>query len=175
MKPYHRNPRQITDKRYQRLQDTLARLGDLSGIVHNQRTAVFGQASEIVMTERYDQPDEQGTVAHGFVIWRGRKYAYRLVDWDDETAAEANLAANIGAGDWDWDVFANAWEPAELTAWGFNVDLLTDWRRDVAALDNFIASENPPNFEPVDESEQPRLDQKSPITCPHCGEEFVPK
>lgn len=32
----------------------------------------------------------------------------------------------------------------------------------------------PPDFQPVDESEQPRLDQKSPIECPHCGMEFVP-
>lgn len=32
----------------------------------------------------------------------------------------------------------------------------------------------PPNFEPVDVSEQPRLDQKKPVTCPHCGQEFVP-
>lgn len=33
----------------------------------------------------------------------------------------------------------------------------------------------PPDFEPVDASEQPRLDQKKPITCPHCGEEFTPE
>ena len=32
----------------------------------------------------------------------------------------------------------------------------------------------PPDFEPVDESEQPRLDQKSPVTCPACGHEFIP-
>ncbi len=32
-----------------------------------------------------------------------------------------------------------------------------------------------PVFNPVDVSEQPRLDQKSPITCPHCGMEFIPK
>lgn len=32
----------------------------------------------------------------------------------------------------------------------------------------------PPDFAPVDVSEQPRLDQKAPITCPHCGKEFVP-
>jgi ParB-like chromosome segregation protein Spo0J len=30
-------------------------------------------------------------------------------------------------------------------------------------------------FQPVDPSTQPRLDQKSPIECPHCGAEFVPK
>lgn len=33
----------------------------------------------------------------------------------------------------------------------------------------------PPDFMPVDVSEQPRLDQKAPVTCPHCGAEFVPK
>ena len=32
-----------------------------------------------------------------------------------------------------------------------------------------------PDFEPVSEDEQPRLDQKKPITCPHCGMEFVPE
>lgn len=31
-----------------------------------------------------------------------------------------------------------------------------------------------PDFQPVDESEQPRLDQKSPIQCPCCKCEFVP-
>lgn len=33
----------------------------------------------------------------------------------------------------------------------------------------------PPDFEPVGIDEQPRLDQKTPITCPHCGMEFVPR
>jgi len=31
-----------------------------------------------------------------------------------------------------------------------------------------------PAFEPVSSGEQPRLDQKSPITCPHCKMEFMP-
>lgn len=32
----------------------------------------------------------------------------------------------------------------------------------------------PPNFAPGSEDEQGRLDQKKPITCPNCGEEFTP-
>lgn len=32
----------------------------------------------------------------------------------------------------------------------------------------------PPAFEPVSAEEQGRLDQKAAITCPHCGEEFMP-
>lgn len=38
-----------------------------------------------------------------------------------------------------------------------------------------LAVEEVPNFSPVGIEEQPRLDQKAPVTCPHCGEEFVPK
>lgn len=33
----------------------------------------------------------------------------------------------------------------------------------------------PPDFAPVGVDTQPRLDQKAPVTCPHCGEEFVPE
>ena len=32
----------------------------------------------------------------------------------------------------------------------------------------------PPDFEPVDMSEQPRLDEKKRVTCPECGHEFAP-
>ena len=32
-----------------------------------------------------------------------------------------------------------------------------------------------PDFSPVGEDEQGRLDEKAPITCPHCKREFVPK
>ena len=41
-------------------------------------------------------------------------------------------------------------------------------------LGKLIADLQVPAFEPVPESEQPRLDQKSPITCPECGHEWVP-
>jgi hypothetical protein len=34
--------------------------------------------------------------------------------------------------------------------------------------------EEPPNFLPGSEDEQGRLDQKKPIECPNCGEEFTP-
>ena len=31
-----------------------------------------------------------------------------------------------------------------------------------------------PDFQPAQQEEQPRLDQKAPITCPHCGQSFTP-
>jgi hypothetical protein len=32
-----------------------------------------------------------------------------------------------------------------------------------------------PDFQPVGEDEQGRLDQKAPVVCPKCGHEFIPK
>lgn len=40
---------------------------------------------------------------------------------------------------------------------------------------NSLLFELNPHFDPVGADEQPRLDQKSPVVCPECGHEFVPK
>lgn len=53
------------------------------------------------------------------------------------------------------------------------LDLSAFWRKD--ELDTLMADSVVPDFAPVDVSEQPRLDQKKPVTCPHCGVEFVPE
>ena len=82
MKNYHKNPRQIKDKQFANLRAWLAELGDLSGIVHdlntdevisgNQRMRAIDIAKcEIVLTEGPHDPDAQGTVAHGYVLWQG--------------------------------------------------------------------------------------------------------
>jgi site-specific DNA-adenine methylase len=150
MKHYHKNPRSITRQRLARLADTLARLGDLGGVVHNletdeiiggnQRMEVFqGGQPEITLT--LPAPDAQGTVAHGFILWKGQRFAYRQVRWDENTAAEANIVANIGAGDWDADTLANAWNSAELIEWGLDAETLKAWKHDVAMLGNLIQAE----------------------------------
>ena len=182
MKPYHNNPRQISKKQHERLTHTLSKLGDLSGIVHNletdeviggnQRMTVFTDGTPEIV-ETYDKPDEQGTVAHGFIVWKGHKFAYRQVRWDEATAREANIAANLGGGDWDWDNLSG-WDAKELIDWGFDGETVKDWSRDIAGLNELLGSEVP-DFQPVGEDEQGRLDQKKPVVCPECGAEFVPK
>lgn len=168
MKPYARNPRQITKKRFDRLTDTLTRLGDLGGIVHNletdeiiggnQRMAVFRDGVPTVV-EQYDQPDEQGTVAHGFIVWNGKKYAYRQVRWDEHTAAEANIRANVEAGTWDFDALSG-WDAGDLQAWGFDAELLKDWNTGAGALALMLeADEDAPPEDPgpqVDKAEELR-------------------
>jgi DNA modification methylase len=127
---YHKNPRQITTKQMTMLAHDLAELGDLSGIVHdlntdeliggNQRSKIFRlDECEIQLSEQYDTPDEQGTVALGYVIWQGKKYTYRQVRWDTKTAEKANIVANKAGGTWDFDILGNEWEIDELLEWGF--------------------------------------------------------
>jgi len=129
-KLYHKNPRQITAKQYEALAVDLAELGDLGGIVHdlnsdeiiggNQRSRVFDlNACDVVLTEILPEPDAQGTVAHGYVLWKGNKYAYRQVRWTERQAERANIVANKRGGTWDMDILADQFEVSDLLDWGF--------------------------------------------------------
>jgi hypothetical protein len=130
MKPYHKNPRRISDKQLTDLEQWLAELGDLSGIVHdlnsdqviggNQRSRIFNvNECEIVLTEEYTHPDEQGTVGLGYIVWQGNKYAYRQVRWTARQAEQANIVANRAGGEWDFELLASNFAVDDLLAWGF--------------------------------------------------------
>jgi hypothetical protein len=150
MKQYLNNPRKISAKEFSQLETDLDELGDLGGIVHNlrddsivggnQRSRVFKE-SEVVITDKLERPDRQGTVAWGYIEWRGARYSYRQVDWDDAKARRGNIRANVAGGDWDWDILANAWDAGELMEWGFDEDLLKDWGQDYSALSAMLESE----------------------------------
>lgn len=130
MRHYHKNPRQITEKQFTDLRATLRELGDLSGIVHdlnsdeiiggNQRGRVFDiNDCQIEYVKKFDQPDEQGTIAVGFVVWEGKLYNYREVRWTEKQCEKANIIANKAGGTWDFDTLANQWELPDLIEWGF--------------------------------------------------------
>ena len=67
---------------------------------------------------------------------------------------ELNIRLNKNVGEWDWDALANYFDVGELTEWGF--------------MDEELGV-----FEPVGIDEQPRLDEKKPVQCPECGNEFT--
>ena len=79
----------------------------------------------------------------------------------DDERRELVVRLKQNQAGWDFDMLGNLYEKEELIEWGFE--------------DAELGMAFVPDFEPVDESTQPRLDQKSPITCPHCGMEFVPE
>ncbi len=63
---------------------------------------------------------------------------------------------NVPFGEWDFDVLGNEFEVSELEDWGLDISEL-----------------KVPDFEPVPEDEQPRLDEKKKTVCPECGHEFT--
>lgn len=172
-----KNPRTASDAKLAMLKKSLAEFGDLSGIVFNRRTKhlvgghqrkdVLPKDSKITILKKYPKPSKVGTCAEGYITVDGEKYSYREVHWDEVKEKAANIAANKGAGEWDLDQLTN-WMK-ELEGFGFDLDL-TMFDED-ERLQFFADS----NFKPGTEGEQGELDKKSPVTCPHCGEEFVPE
>jgi hypothetical protein len=159
VKNYHKNPRQIKDKQFANLRAWLLELGDLSGIVHdlntdevisgNQRIRAIDIAKcEIVLTEGPHEPDAQGTVAHGYVLWQGAKYNYRQVRWTAEQCEKANIVANKAGGSWDFDVLANEWEKDDLLEWGFELEELGMYPDDDADDEPYSRKIQSPVYEP---------------------------
>ena len=111
-KHYHKNPRIGTSEFLNQLEENIKELGDLSGITldlnsdeiitGNQRSKVINlNECEKVITEEYKKPDNQGTVAIGYVIWNGIKLNYREVKWTEEQREKANITANSIQALWD--------------------------------------------------------------------------
>lgn len=129
MKSYHKNPRKITQAQLDQLKENIQELGDLSGIVHdlntdeiisgNQRSRVIDiNKCEVVLTETYDEPNAQGTVAWGYVLFEGQKLNYRQVRWDDRQREKANITANALGGDWDYNILKQDFRFSDLMDWG---------------------------------------------------------
>lgn len=96
--------------------------------------------------------------------------AVQRTDLDIDSVEGRGLAYadnRVGEISLDWDAEQVL---ADIDA---GVDLSALFRQE--ELDSLLAGIQSPNFQPVDASEQPRLDQKAPLTCPHCGEEFIPE
>lgn len=111
LSPNNRNPRKISDPQLDMLKSSLELFGDLSGIIYNrrlsrltggtQRVRVLPKDCEITIIERFDPPTAHGTTAHGYVSFKGERYQYREVDWDESTDIAANIAANKHGGEFD--------------------------------------------------------------------------
>jgi hypothetical protein len=126
-----KNPRRISDKKLELLKKALGEFGDLSGIIFNrttnhlvgghQRVMVLPKDAKVVITKNYEAPTRTGTVAEGFVEIEGERFTYREVEWTEPKEKAANVAANKGAGDWDFSQLSE-WM-LELDALNFDMDL----------------------------------------------------
>jgi hypothetical protein len=183
-KHFTHNPRKISAREKAQLAVDLAELGDLGGFVHclnsdeivsgNQRAEAIRGILEgtllPVITQTYDPPNAQGTVAVGYVEWRGEQFKYRQVRWDADTRRRANIRANAAGGVWDFDVIANAWDTAELQGWGLDAEALAVWNENAAELATMLGVDEslteaipPDDFKEYDEA----IDTE--YCCPKCG------
>lgn len=105
------NPRKVSDAKLAQLQKSLREFGDISGVVFNrttgnlvgghQRNKNFDDNSEVKITKVFETPSKSGTVALGYILHEGERFAYREVRWPRHKEMAANIAANKGAGEWD--------------------------------------------------------------------------
>lgn len=130
LKPNPANPRKISKEKLKMLSDSIREYGSLDGIVFNRRTKTLIGAhqrqkihpdAEITVTESFDPPLLDGTVARGEAMILGHVFPYREVDWEPAKEMGANIAANKGAGEWDFPQLSN-WL-TELDQLNFNLDL----------------------------------------------------
>lgn len=114
LQDYEKNPRYVKDGHHEMLTESMDYFGDISGIVYNvttkrligghQRKVSFKDNFPIVITHTYDKPTRTGTVREGYVDFDGEKFNYREVQWDENKELAANIAANKGAGQFDYSL-----------------------------------------------------------------------
>lgn len=114
-----KNPRKINKHDFESLVRAMKEFGDLSGVVFNrrsgqlvgghQRTEAFkklGGQNQVTITETFENPNAQGTVAIGYIGYENERFSYREVDWDHERETAANIAANRIQGQFDLDLLS---------------------------------------------------------------------
>ena len=152
--PWERNPREIHRQEAERLGDSLAEFGQIQTIAVGPDNEIYDGHQRKAVWALLPQfgPDFEVDV----------RVSSRALTEQERQKLVVYLHRGT-VGQWDWDELANTFEVPDLLEWGF-----TEYQLQLNAV--MI-----PDFQPVDESEQPRLDQKSPVTCPECGCEFIPK
>jgi ParB family chromosome partitioning protein len=130
--------------------------------------------------QRFEQQKPIVVDADGVVVaGNGTLEAAKALGWDkikvirtklkgtDRTAF--SIADNRTAELAEWMPDELGTTLAALKADGVDLDELGFTDKDMAELCGIV-----PNFAPSSEEEQGKLDEKNPITCPHCGEIFTP-
>jgi len=156
--PY--NPRVISADALEGLGKVLTEFGLVEPLVWNKRTGnlVGGH-------QRLKALVEQGET----------EVDVSVVDLDSEREKALNIALNNPKlqGEFNWPALGDLL--LELDAANVPLELAGYTEDSVKSLLAALDGDRMPDFEPVGEDEQSRLDQKAPVTCPECGAEFVPK
>jgi DNA modification methylase len=131
LKPNPRNPRKAEKHKLEMLAKSLLEFGSLDGFIFNetskqlvgghQRQVIMPEDAQITIERKYEKPTESGTTAEGYVEFGGEKFPYRQVRWQEDKEKAAVIAANKGAGEWDFSKLQEF--VLELDEKNFDLDL----------------------------------------------------
>ena len=150
--PYARNARTHTEGQVDRIAASIAEFGFTNPILVSERGTIVAGHGRALAAKKLGLEQVPVIVATGWTEPQMRAYVL----------ADNRLALDAG---WDEDLLRV--ELADLELEGFDLALTGFDEGELAGL------LRDPDFDPSGESPE-RLDQKKPVTCPHCGAEFEP-
>ena len=103
------NPRYISDKKFNKLVQSIKdfpEMLDKRPLVVDENMVVLGGNMRLKALQKAGIKKIPIDIAEG---------------WTDEQKKEFIVKDNVGFGEWDWDILANAWDIEYLKDWGLDV------------------------------------------------------
>ena len=103
LKPSLYNPRQMTNKQYNDLKDSITKFGLVDPIIVNKDMTVIGGHQRLKILVQMDL----------------KNIPCIILDLNKESEKELNIRLNKNTGSFDIDILANQFELSDLLKWGF--------------------------------------------------------
>ena len=129
LQPWADNPRLSSKRQAQRLLDSWRQFGQVQTVAIGPQNEVYDGHQRLSALLTVHGPSYQVDA---------RRCSRELTD-EERRALVVTLHAGA-VGSWDWDSLSG-WDAGLLQEWGFDGDTLTNWQKDVTALDAFLESE----------------------------------
>lgn len=147
LKPYSKNPRQLSENDYTHLKMSLDKFGLIDKPICTIEGLIIGGHQRIKILKKQGVKQVECWVPD-------RELTPKEIE-------EANIRLNKNQGEWDFDVLANEWEVGDLLQWGFDAS-------DLQMDSDPVGSSDP--SDPVEEEKEEKA--KKMKMCPQCGHEF---
>lgn len=110
LNPCKHNPRKMSKHDADQLKKSIEKFGQCQPIVINSDNSIIGGHQRVKVMEKlgYEEVD----------------VFYPTIPLDEHCANELNIRLNKNGGDFDYDILANVFDPADLLDWGFTLEEL---------------------------------------------------
>jgi hypothetical protein len=128
---WSKNPRQITKDEAKRLEKSLEEFGQIQTIAIGPDNSIYdGHQRDLVWSasSKFGKNYEVDV-----------RVSSRLLTEKEREKLVISLHA-AATGEWNWDQLSS-WNASDLTEWGMDEELQSVWKRDIAALNSLLDSE----------------------------------